>query len=128
MTFTNGTPFQHAIAGALQLDDRYFTELAGAYRDRRDKLATGLADIGFDVFGSAGSYFVTVDIRSVGYDDDVAFCLELPARAGVVAVPCSAFHADPRRGNHLVRFAFCKTDEALDEALRRLRDVRWPTG
>jgi N-succinyldiaminopimelate aminotransferase len=121
MTFTNGTPFQHAIAGALALGDDFFDDLVSGYRARRDRLVAGLREVGFDLFPSQGTYFVTADIRSVGYDDDMTFCLDLPKRVGVGAIPHSAFYVDPRRGRHLVRFAFCKTDALLDEGIERLR-------
>lgn len=121
MTFTNATPFQHAIAEGLALDDDFFTELAATHRERRDQLVAGLAGAGFAVMDSHGSYFVLVDVRSVGYDDDLAFCRMLPAEVGVAAVPCSGFYLDPRRGQGLVRFAFCKRPEAIEEGVRRLR-------
>jgi N-succinyldiaminopimelate aminotransferase len=122
MTFVNGTPFQHAIATGLDLDDGYYTTYLTAYRARRERLAEGLADAGFDVLPSAGTYFLTVDL---GPDaDDQAFCLSLPERAGVAAVPASVFYADQARGRGLVRFAFCKTDEVLDEGLHRLAALK----
>lgn len=121
MTFTNGTPFQHAIAAALELDDAFYDDLRTSYTARRDRLVTGLADVGFDVFPPAGSYFVTADIRPLGFDDAADFCRDLPAKVGVAAVPCSVFYVDPRRGRHLARFAFCKTGPVLDEGLTRLR-------
>ena len=124
MTFTNGTPFQHAVAKALRLDDAFFADLAEGYRRRRDLLVAGLEEVGFDVFPPDGSYFVTVDIRSLGFDDDVEFCRSLPVKAGVVAVPHSVFYVDPRRGRHLVRFAFCKTDDVLAEGITRLQGLR----
>jgi N-succinyldiaminopimelate aminotransferase len=123
MTYTNGTPFQHAVTAALALDDGFFDDLAEGYRARRDRLVKGLLDAGFDVHPAEGTYFVTADIRSVGYDDDVAFCRELPGRAGVAAIPHSVFYVDPRRGRHLVRFAFCKTDALLDEGIHRLKGL-----
>lgn len=121
MTFTNATPFQHAIAEGLALDDDFFTALAATHRERRDQLVAGLTGAGFAVMDSHGSYFVLVDVRSVGYDDDAAFCRALPAEVGVAAVPCSGFYLDPRRGRGLVRFAFCKRAEAIGEAVERLR-------
>lgn len=120
MTFTNATPFQHAIAEGLALDDDFFTALATSHRERRDQLTAGLTEAGLTVMDSHGSYFVLVDVRSVGYDDDVAFCRTLPAEVGVAAVPCSGFYLDPRRGRGLVRFAFCKRPEAIEEGVRRL--------
>lgn len=123
MTYTNGTPFQWAVAHALALSDDYFRDLAADYQRRRDLLCAGLAEVGFDVFTPAGTYFVTVDIRPLGFDDDVAFCLSLPERAGVVAIPTSVFHAHPERGRHIVRFTFCKSDAVLEEGLARLRKL-----
>lgn len=121
MTFTNGTPFQHAVAHALELDDAYFSAFVSDYRVRRDRLTAGLLEAGFGVHPSEGTYFVTADIRPLGFSDDLAFCRDLPASAGVAAIPTSVFYADPRRGKHLVRFAYCKTDAVLDEGIARLR-------
>ncbi len=120
VTFTNGTPFQLAVATALELDDSYFSDLRASYRRRRDQLCAGLAAVGFDVVQPAGTYFAVADIRPLGSDDDVAFCLELPERVGVVAVPTSVFHRDRHRRRHLVRFAFCKSEETIAAGLERL--------
>jgi N-succinyldiaminopimelate aminotransferase len=72
----------------------------------------------------AGTYFVLADVRPLGYDDGLAFCRMLPERAGVAAIPVSAFCLNKEPARHLVRFAFCKTDAVLDEGLRRLRRLR----
>ena len=53
-----------------------------------------------------------------------AFCRALPGRCGVVAVPNVVFYDDKDAGRPLVRFAFCKRDEVLDEALTRLKGLR----
>ena len=123
MTFTNGTPFQHAIAGALALGDDFYEDLAAGYRRRRDRLVAGLREVGFTVLPAEGSYFVSVDIRSLGYNDGMEFCRDAPRRVGVAAIPHSVFYVDPRRGRHLVRFAFCKTDAVLDAGIERLRGL-----
>jgi N-succinyldiaminopimelate aminotransferase len=124
VTFCTATPLQHAVAAALSADDGYFRELKQGYTRRRDKLCEGLAEIGFEVLRPRGTYFVLADIRPLGFDDDVAFCLALPERAGVVAVPPTAFYVNREEGRHLARFAFCKNEATLDEALRRLRRLR----
>lgn len=121
ITFCNGTPFQHAIAHALDLGPSYFETFAAEYRSRRDRLCEGLDDVGFKVLRPAGTYFVCVDIRPLGFDDDQELCRALPATVGVAAIPNSAFYLDKARGKHLVRFAFCKTDALLDEGIARLR-------
>src|SRR5947208_620834 len=82
-----GGPFQYAVAEALRLPDAFFTGLRDDLRRKRDLLSAGLAEAGFEVYPPAGTYFVTTDIRPFGQSDGVAFCRELPRRAGVVAVP-----------------------------------------
>lgn len=128
LTFTNGTPFQHAVAVGLGLDDSYFARLAEDYRSRRDRLCEGLAGVGFAVRPPAGTYFVTVDVRDLGLEDGMAFCERLPLEVGVAAIPEVVFHDDVEAGRPLVRFAFCKTDALLDEAVSRLQRVRTHVG
>ncbi len=120
MTFTNGTPFQHAVAVALNLPGDYYASFHEKYSARRNRLECGLEEAGFAVHPSEGTYFITADIRPLGYSDDFDFCRTLPKTAGVAAIPTSVFYADPRRGRHLVRFAYCKTDAVLDEGISRL--------
>ena len=121
LTFTTPPNLQRAVAYGLGKDDAYFSTLAGDLQRKRDLLGRGLADLGFDVFAGAGTYFICADIRGLKFDgDDAAFCRHITATAGVAAIPVSAFYEnDPPR--HLVRFAFCKDDDVLVEALRRLR-------
>jgi N-succinyldiaminopimelate aminotransferase len=123
LTYVNGAPLQPAVAVGLALDDVFYAALAGGLQRKRDLLCDGLRDIGFAVFKPAGTYFVTADVRPLGYDDGVAFCRDLPKRAGVVAIPHSVFYDDVDAGRSLVRFAFCKRDEVLVEAIARLRAV-----
>jgi len=124
VTFCTATPFQHALARAFVLEDEFFAQLTAEYRARRDRMCEGLRAIGFEVLVPAGTYFIMTDIRPLGYDDDVAFCRMLPERVGVAAIPPSSFYEHPAEGRHLVRWAFCKTDEVLDEGLRRLQRLR----
>jgi N-succinyldiaminopimelate aminotransferase len=121
VTFCGGTPFQHAMAKALALPDDYYRDFLADYRARRDRLCDGLRAVGFEVLVPAGTYFVCVDIRPLGFDDDLELCRRLPESVGVAAIPNSSFYYDRRRGRHLVRFAFCKRDAVLDEGIARLR-------
>jgi N-succinyldiaminopimelate aminotransferase len=123
VTFAVATPLQHAAASALAAPDAYYARLRVDYRARRDRLCEGLAEIGFGVRPPEGTYFALGDIRPLGYDDADTFCRTLVERVGVAAIPVSAFAAEGRL-RHLVRFAFCKDDATLDEALRRLRRLR----
>jgi N-succinyldiaminopimelate aminotransferase len=126
LTFVNGGPFQPAIAAGLRLPDAYFTGVAADLQRRRDLLTAGLAAAGLPVVSPQATYFATVDVRPWQPDGDgIAFCRSLPARAGVVAVPSVVFYAahDAHLGRHLVRFAFCKRDEVLEDAARRLGEM-----
>jgi N-succinyldiaminopimelate aminotransferase len=123
LTYTSGTPFQHAIARALALPDSYFEGFTAALRAKRDRLCAGLEAAGLEVHRPAGTYFVNADIRALGEEDGLAFCWALPERAGVVAVPTVVFYDDQAVGRPLVRFAFCKRDEVIDAGVERLRTL-----
>jgi N-succinyldiaminopimelate aminotransferase len=124
LTFAGGTPLQHAAAAALALPDEVAGELADALRAKRDRLAEGLRGAGFDVLPSAATYFLNADGTPLGELDATALCERLPLEAGVVAIPTSAFAADPNGPTRsLVRFAFPKGDGVIDEAVRRIE--RW---
>ncbi|MGE0795016.1 MAG: pyridoxal phosphate-dependent aminotransferase [Acidimicrobiia bacterium] len=121
LTYVNGAPFQPAIAVGLDLGDAYYDALAADLATRRDRLVAGLRAAGLTTFEPQATYFATVDIRSIRPDGDgMAFCRSLPERCGVVAIPNEVFYARPEHGRHLVRFAFCKRLEVLDEAVARL--------
>jgi N-succinyldiaminopimelate aminotransferase len=128
LSYVGGAPFQPAVALALDTEDAWVAELRRSLQTRRDRLAAGLNEIGFEVHDSNGSYFLCADPRPLGYDDSTAFCAALPEKVGVAAIPMSAF-CDPAAvpadvWNHLVRFTFCKRDDTLDEAIRRLSALR----
>lgn len=127
LTYVNAGPFQPAVAAGLRLPDAYFAGIARDLQYRRDVLVQGLRDAGLPVVSPEATYFATVDVRAVQPDGDgLAFCRALPERAGVVAVPSGVFYIPQhaRLGRHLVRFAFCKSDDVLGEAVERLRRLR----
>ena len=125
LTYVNGGPFQPAIAVGLGLPDSFFHELAADLQSKRDRLIPGLQTAGFDVFPTQSTYFVTVDVRPLQPDGDgMAFCRSLPERCGVVAIPAEVLYADKSEGRHIVRFAFCKKLDVIDEAVRRLSTLR----
>ncbi len=124
LSFAGGTPLQHAAAAALALPDEVAGELAGVLRAKRDRLADGLRGAGFDVLPSAATYFLNADGTPLGERDATALCERLVREAGVVAIPTSAFAADPNGPTRsLMRFAFPKGDAVIDEAVRRIG--RW---
>lgn len=121
LTFVNAAPLQPAVAYALSLPRSYYQEFCAEHQAKRDRLVGGLTDAGFSVLVPEGTYFVTADITGLGGTDGVEFCRDLPARCGVVAVPSQVFYDDVEAGRRLIRFAFCKKPEVLDEAVSRLR-------
>lgn len=123
ITFSTSSPFQVAAAEAYRAPDSYFTEFLAGYRQRRERICQGLAEIGLEVLPPAGTYFVQTDIRPLGYHDDYDFCRMLPEKIGVAAIPTSVFYAQRADGRHLVRWAFCKHMRTIDAALERLRKL-----
>lgn len=123
LTFTSGSPLQPAVALALDSEDTFPAKLATDLAARRDLLCDGLRNIGLEVRVPEGTYFAISDISELGWDDGLAFCLGLPERAGVVAIPAQGFHDDPEAGRHLVRWAFCKEASVIEEGLARLARV-----
>ncbi|OMC24504.1 pyridoxal phosphate-dependent aminotransferase [Mycobacterium colombiense] len=130
LSYVGGAPFQPAVALALETEDAWVAGLRATLQARRDRLAAGLIDVGFEVHDSAGTYFLCADPRPLGYDDSSAFCAALPEKVGVAAIPMSAFcdpattHGPADVWNHLVRFTFCKRDDTLDEAIKRLAALK----
>ncbi|CRK60295.1 Aspartate aminotransferase [Alloactinosynnema sp. L-07] len=123
LTFVGGAPFQPAIAHALNHESAWVKDLRDSLANKRDRLSAGLAEAGFGVRPTAGTYFVCADVRPLGFTDGLELCRELPGRIGVAGVPVQVFTDNPDRWRHLVRFAFCKKDEILDEAIERLHKL-----
>jgi N-succinyldiaminopimelate aminotransferase len=123
LTYVNGGPFQYAISTGLGLPGSVFRRAAAELEEKRDRLTAGLAGAGLTVFPSAATYFVTVDISSIGESDGLAFCRSLPERCGVVAVPSVVFYDDKEAGGPLVRFACCKRLDVIDDAVTRLQGL-----
>jgi N-succinyldiaminopimelate aminotransferase len=121
LTFTNAAPLQPAVAHALRHEAAFYGALAHELQDKRDLLVAGLRELELDVFEPEATYFVTSDVRTYGYPDGMAFCLALPERAGVVAIPEQGFYDDQDEGRHKVRWAFCKETAVLEDAVERLR-------
>ncbi len=120
LTFTTPPNLQRAVALGLAKDQSYFDELARDLAQKRDLLSAGLARLGFGVLESRGSYFVTADFSPLGFaGDDVAFCKHITIDAGVTAIPVSAFY-ETEAPTHYARFAFCKRESVLAEAVGRL--------
>ncbi len=123
LTFVGGAPFQPAVAYALTHEAEWARGLRDDLAGKRDRLAAGLAEAGFGVRPTSGTYFICADVRPLGFTDGADLCRQLPERIGVAAVPVQVFTDNPDRWRHVVRFAFCKKDEVLDEAVARLHKL-----
>lgn len=126
LTYVNGAPFQPATAVGLRLPDEFFRGIADTLRAKRDLLGDGLLRAGFEVSTPAGTYFTVADAAALGAEDADAFCRELPVRAGVVAIPLTAFVTPEHRARYrtLVRFAACKRVDVIEDAASRLSALR----
>jgi len=120
VTFSGSAAFQPAIAHGLGLPDAFFGDLANSLQRRRDLLVRALTDLGLTVAPTQGTYFVVADVGAWGVKDATQWCRDLPAAAGVAAIPVAAFCTDRRTAPTLVRFAFCKDEAVLSEGVRRL--------
>ncbi|WP_104175396.1 aminotransferase class I/II-fold pyridoxal phosphate-dependent enzyme [Arthrobacter sp. Y81] len=126
LTYSSGTPFQGAIAVGLGLTDDFYTGISETLRHKRDILSDGLKAAGLDVFTPQGTYFVNVDTAPLGISDSVDLARRLPELVGVAAIPVPVFcHPEgAERTRSLLRFAFCKKTEVLEEAAARLATLR----
>jgi aspartate/methionine/tyrosine aminotransferase len=121
VTFTTAPNLQRAVAYGLGKDDAYFQSLAGELERKRDYFARGLEEIGFEVLACHGTYFISADIRPLGFNgNDFEFCRHITVEAGVTAIPVSAFY-EGEGPSHFARFAFCKEDAVLEGAIERLK-------
>jgi N-succinyldiaminopimelate aminotransferase len=120
LTYVASGPFQPAVALALGLSDDVYNGVASSLQAKRDLLCEGLTTAGLKVSRPAATYFVIADAAPLGVSDALEFCRQMPALCGVVGVPVSVFCDDQEAARTLVRFAFCKRDEVLDEAVKRL--------
>lgn len=126
LTYSSGTPFQGAIAVGLGLPDAFYRGIADALRQKRDILAEGLRAAGFGVFNPSGTYFINVDTAPLGIRDSVDLARRLPGLVGVAAIPVPVFcHPEgAERTRSLLRFAFCKKIDVLEEAAGRLATLK----
>ncbi|NEA23175.1 pyridoxal phosphate-dependent aminotransferase [Actinomadura bangladeshensis] len=124
LTYAVGAPYQRAAAYALRNEIPWVEELRKSLQGKRDRLITGLEAAGFTTYRPQGTYFVQADIRPLGFTDGMELARALPEKAGVVAIPTQVFYDHAEAGAHFVRFAFCKKDEVIDEAVERLARLR----
>jgi N-succinyldiaminopimelate aminotransferase len=121
LTFSNAAPLQPAVAVALDQESGFYESLAKDLQAKRDLLVDGLRTLEVEVYPPEATYFATTDVHAYGYPDAMSFCLALPEKAGVVAIPSQVFYDDHEEGRHKVRWAFCKDTAVIEEGVRRLQ-------
>ena len=122
LTVGAAAPLQEAVIPGLRFGQDYYDALLETYTRKRDLFLQGLSEIGLSYTVPQGAYYILMDIREFGYDDDLRFCEDLAKKVGVGVVPGSSFFREPV--NHLIRFHFAKKEETLKEALDRMSRIR----
>jgi N-succinyldiaminopimelate aminotransferase len=120
MTFAGATPFQHAGAAALRMDDAWYAAFSAELQAKRDHLCAGLNAAGLVVTKPQGTYFANAHVGA----DAAEFARELPDRAGVVAIPTAVFSTRKPELAPYLRFAFCKRPAVIDRAAAQLAESR----
>ena len=126
VTFATASPLQYGAAVALRdFGGDYLDQLRKDYTARRDRLIEALTAAGLRPNDPKGAYYVLADFSDVFDGDDVAFARHVTANIRVAAIPPSGFYPkSPECGRHLIRFAFCKQMDTLDQAAERLKKLR----
>ena len=122
LTVGAAAPLMEAAVVGLEFEENYYKELQAHYTHMKELFVGGLKELGFTITEPQGAYYVLLDVSEFGVKDDVAFCEWMAEHVGVAAVPGSSFFREDV--HHLIRFHFAKKDETLQEALRRLADLR----
>ena len=125
LTVGAAAPLQEGVADGLEmLPDSYYAELGDLYGRKRDLFYPALIEAGFKCYKPEGAYYVLADFSDLSDLPDDEFSFWLTSEIGVAPVPGSSFYSDPQDGRHLARFAFCKTEDLLEEAAERLITIR----
>lgn len=120
MTYVGPTPFQPAVAHAINNERAWLRRMVDSLAVGKDILADGLRNAGLKVYDTAGTYFIVADVSPLGFDDGTDYCMGLPELQGVTAIPLAGFSDHKESWKPLVRFAFCKRHDVLREASERL--------
>jgi N-succinyldiaminopimelate aminotransferase len=126
VTFAVHHPSQIAAGYALHLPGSYYEEFQAMYTVKRDLMMEALSGAGIKAKVPEGTYFVLGDFSEVFDGDDMAFTQHLIKDIGVACIPPSPFYCEEHRyiAGKLARFAFCKSDDTLREAGKRMKKLR----
>ncbi|KAF4409543.1 MULTISPECIES: pyridoxal phosphate-dependent aminotransferase [Streptomyces] len=122
LTFCPPTPLQLATAAVLD-DPGTGGVLERRARELGEKVrgfAADLRGLGLPAETPDCGFFVLADVG----EDAEDWCHRMITDAGVAGLPMSVFYSEPVAGTgSIVRFAACKRQETLTEAVRRLGSV-----
>ena len=116
-------PLQAAGAIGMAFGPDYYNEMALEYRERRDLMVSALDEAGFKFSAPEGAYYILADFTGLSDLRGVEFALWLAKEIGVATVPGTSFYREPKLGEHVTRFAFCKKKETLEKAAERLAGI-----
>jgi len=124
LSYVSSGPFQWAIAEGLAFPESYWETFRHELQAKRDLFTSGLSELGFGILESEGTYFLSTDVRPLGFETADAFCRQLPEKFGVVAIAHSWLSRTPQTATGFVRWAYCKKETVLLEAIERLEKLR----
>jgi aminotransferase len=124
LTVGAAAPLQAAGAVAMELPNSYYKQLAAGYKERRDLLSNALCEARFKVYKPAGAYYIMTDISGFSFENDRAFATHLVKEIGIASVPGSSFYSNSGGGAHQIRFAFCKQQKTLQQAIVNLQNLQ----
>lgn len=126
ISFAVASALQWAAADILtNAPMSYFEELHDTYQTKRDFLYAALQQTRLKPILPQGSYFIMVDTSALQLPTDRAAADYLAREVGVVGIPPSPFYCAEHQhlAHPLLRLSVCKTDETLQKAAERLKQL-----
>ena len=122
------TPLQEAAAFALSLGEDYYKWLSDFYQNARDCLYNALKITDLHPFKPEGAYYMMTNceeyMKKYELKNSMDLAIHLIRNVGIVTVPGSSFYANPKDGKFLTRFCFCKKQETLEAAAKKLKMIK----
>lgn len=142
--FSTPAPLQQAVSEALSVaaTNNYFEKTRKEYEHKYRIFEEVFEELGLPYTSAQGGYFLLVNFKKLKIPDDYEYPAEILGRGtndyklvywlikeiGVVGIPPTEFLVPEHRKNNplenSVRFAVCKDDSLLEEAVVRLRKLK----
>lgn len=141
VVFCVNSPCQEAVAAGIEasLKEPVFEQQIEDYIEKRAILSKVFDELNLPYTIPEGAYYILVNTSKIQMPKDYAFpeilkdrgddfkmCYWLTKEIGVCAIPPSEFYMEEHRplASKYARFAFCKTNDVLEQAVERLRKLR----